>query len=428
MDHSFTMKAFRFQSSSVNLPQLRYLVLGAFISTFVPLLSMMVLSDPSTFNVSLLVQTCGYSLLAMLLSIVMLRSVSKYPGVESTAYIVPCLAIAYGAWLTILILARLPYSRLLLFSSFSIALMWFLMMYIVTGRRQMTIGVVPGGDHEMMLAIGRVNWVVFDDPKQDISGIHAITADLRSDLPSSWERRLADFALAGVPVYHTKHLAESLTGMVQLEHLSENSFGTLSPVSVFMNAKHVLDWLSAIITLILLLPVLLLIALVVRLDSPGPVIFRQTRVGYCGNLFTVYKFRTMITAAPGTSTLDAAKTQTEDKRITRIGAFLRRSRLDELPQMLNILKGEMSWIGPRPEAHVLSSWYEEQIPFYRYRHIVRPGLTGWAQVNQGHVAEVEDVRNKLYLDFYYIKNFSLWIDLLIIVRTIQTILTGFGAK
>ncbi|USU10649.1 sugar transferase (plasmid) [Sphingomonadaceae bacterium OTU29MARTA1] len=303
------------------------------------------------------------------------------------------------------------------------------MTSIVASRQgQLTIGIVPGGDHKALLAINRINWVVLEDPGQDTSAMHAITADLRSDLPSEWDRQLADFALAGVPVYHIKHLAESLTGMVQLEHLSENSFGTLAPISVFMNAKHILDWLTAIIVLVLLAPVLMLIALAVRLDSSGPVIFRQARIGYRGEMFTVYKFRTMVAATPGASALDAAKTQTEDKRITRIGGFMRRSRIDELPQILNILKGEMSWIGPRPEARVLSEWYEKQIPFYRYRHIVRPGLTGWAQVNQGHVAEVEDVQNKLYLDFYYIKNFSLWIDLLIIARTIQTVLTGFGAK
>src|SRR3546814_15010715 len=102
--------------------------------------------------------------------------------------------------------------------------------------------------------------------------------------------------------------------------------------------------------------------------------------------------------------------------------FLRQSRLDELPQIINVLKGEMSWIGPRPEAEVLSQWYEAEIPFYRYRHIVRPGMSGWAQVNQGHVVEVGAVRDKLYYDFYYIKHFSPWIDILIVARTIRTVL------
>ena len=130
----------------------------------------------------------------------------------------------------------------------------------------------------------------------------------------------------------------------------------------------------------------------------------------------------------GISEREASMTSSDDKRVTRVGQFLRKSRLDELPQIFNILRGEMSWIGPRPEALALSRWYEKDIPFYRYRHIVRPGITGWAQVNQGHVFEVDDVRAKLHYDFYYIKNFSVWLDILITMRTIATMLTGFGAR
>ncbi len=292
----------------------------------------------------------------------------------------------------------------------------------------MEIGIVPGGEYQTLLDVGGVRWTILSDTAQDLSGLHAIAADLRADIPAEWDRTLADCALAGIPVYHTKHLAESLTGMVQLEHLSENSFGTLAPISAFMTFKHIMDWILAVVVGVFFAPFMLVLAIVIALDSPGGAIFRQTRIGYRGKPFTVYKFRTMVSAPAGSSALDAAKTQTEDKRITRIGPFLRRSRIDELPQILNILKGEMSWIGPRPEAQVLSQWYEGEIPFYRYRHIVRPGLTGWAQVNQGHVAEMEDVRTKLNYDFYYIKTYSPWIDLLIVAKTIQTILTGFGAK
>ena len=138
-----------------------------------------------------------------------------------------------------------------------------------------------------------------------------------------------------------------------------------------------------------------------------------------------------IVPAQSTSDLDArdaAMTKDGDQRITRVGKWLRHSRIDELPQILNVLRGEMSWIGPRPEAEVLSRWYEHEIPFYRYRHIVRPGITGWAQVHQGHVATVYQVREKLHFDFYYIKNFSPWIDLVVVARTIRAIATGFGSK
>ena len=117
-----------------------------------------------------------------------------------------------------------------------------------------------------------------------------------------------------------------------------------------------------------------------------------------------------------------------DGRITRVGRILRNLRLDELPQIVNILKWQMSWIGPRPEAEVLSVWYTSELPFYRYRHVVKPGISGWAQVNQGHVAEVHEVHRKLQYDFYYIKYFSPWLDLLILLRTIKTMLTGRGAR
>lgn len=230
-------------------------------------------------------------------------------------------------------------------------------------------------------------------------------------------------------MYHTKHLMESLTGKVELQHLSENSFGMLSPVSVFMTFKHVMDWLVALIFVAIFLPLLVGLGVLIRMDSSGPAIFRQKRIGYRGQPFTVYKFRTMtVVQSDGVTAREAAKTRDGDQRITRIGSFLRRTRLDELPQVLNILKGEMSWIGPRPEACVLSEWYEAELPFYRYRHIVRPGITGWAQVNQGHVAEITDVQEKLYYDFYYIKHLSFWIDILIITRTVATVLTGAGAK
>lgn len=144
-------------------------------------------------------------------------------------------------------------------------------------------------------------------------------------------------------------------------------------------------------------------------------------MGYRGNVFTLYKFRTMTTEFDTTqSERDRAITQDDDRRITRLGRFLRRTRIDELPQMINILRGEMSWIGPRPEAVPLSEWYEKELPFYRYRHIVRPGISGWAQVMQGHVAAPNEVLEKLHYDFYYIKNFSPWLDLLIVLKTIRT--------
>lgn len=421
------MTAYGIHGPSSGILLLRYQLTGALL-LLLSMLAVMFMMFP-TANSHVLVTTSLYSMAATAFGIALLRSIIRYPGVEANAYMLPSFTISYGCLLIFFIVTRLPYSRVLLFASFIGTIVWLIVVHaLARRRRKMEIGIVPGGEHDALLTVGGVRWTVLNNAEQDLTGFHALAADLRVDIPAEWDRALADCALAGIPVYHTKHLAESLTGMVQLEHLSENSFGTLAPVSAFMTFKHILDWILAATIGLMLAPLLVLIAIAIRLDSPGTAIFRQARIGYQGKPFTVYKFRTMVSAKADTSALDAAKTQTEDKRITRIGAFLRRSRIDELPQIANILKGEMSWIGPRPEAQVLSKWYEGEIPFYRYRHIVRPGLTGWAQVNQGHVAEVEDVRTKLNYDFYYIKNYSPWIDLLIVAKTIQTILSGFGAK
>ena len=189
-----------------------------------------------------------------------------------------------------------------------------------------------------------------------------------------------------------------------------------------------LDLGFALLMLPLVLPVLAAAAIAIRFDSMGPVFFRQARIGHAGQSFTVIKFRTMVSGDGSLDPRAAAITGDYDPRVTRVGGFLRRTRIDELPQIFNIIKGEMSWIGPRPEAEILSLWYVGELPFYRYRHVVKPGISGWAQTNQGHVAEVADVHRKLQYDFYYIKYFSPWLDLLILFKTIKTMATGFGSR
>nr|WP_279588306.1 sugar transferase [Qipengyuania flava] len=242
-----------------------------------------------------------------------------------------------------------------------------------------------------------------------------------------WERFLAEAAISGRPVYHYKQVWEAETGKVQIEHLSENGFGALVPGFVYQKAKRAIDFVLSICALPFIAPVIGLCALVIKLDSKGAIFFRQLRVGHRGKTFYVLKLRTMTESCDGLDRTQSV-TQLGDKRITRVGAFLRRTRLDELPQVLNIIRGEMSWIGPRPEAVSLSQWYEGEIPFYRYRHIVRPGITGWAQVNQGHVAELQEVDEKLQYDFYYIKNLSYWLDIIVMLRTARVVFSGFGAK
>jgi lipopolysaccharide/colanic/teichoic acid biosynthesis glycosyltransferase len=357
------------------------------------------------------------------------RRVSHYPGVRASYHILPVFAASYGAALAVFFFLRLDYSRLHFLSSFVLCAGWYYVVYFKLQRQhRLTIGVVPYGDVRDLLEIEEVRWVTLVDPEANEEGLDAIVADLRSDIPDAWERFLADRALAGMLVMHVKQMEESLTGRVAIEHLSENNLGSLIPGIVYAKVKRLWDFMLSLVLLPFLLPFLLIVAVAIRLDSPGPILFRQERMGYRGERFRMYKFRSMRQAADHDDARAAAMTQDDDHRVTRLGRYLRRYRIDELPQILNILKGEMSWIGPRPEAVPLSLWYEAELPFYRYRHIVRPGITGWAQVKQGHVADVGDVLWKLQYDFYYIKNFSFWLDLLIVARTIRTILSGFGAR
>jgi lipopolysaccharide/colanic/teichoic acid biosynthesis glycosyltransferase len=357
------------------------------------------------------------------------RRVSHYPGVRASYHILPTFAATYGLALAVFFFARLDYSRLHFLTSFLVCVCWYYIVYFKLQRQhRLTIGVVPYGDVRGLLDIREVHWITLSDPEREEAAYDAVVADLRSDIPDEWERFLADRALAGTLVMHVKQMEESLTGRVAIEHLSENNFGSLIPGIVYAKVKRVSDLAVSALLLPLLIPVFLLVALLIRLDSRGPILFRQERMGYRGERFRMYKFRSMREAGDFPDARMAAMTQDDDARVTRVGKYLRRYRIDELPQIVNIIKGEMSWIGPRPEAVPLSLWYEAELPFYRYRHIVRPGITGWAQVKQGHVADVGDVLWKLQYDFYYIKNFSFWLDVLIVARTVRTILSGFGAR
>ena len=192
--------------------------------------------------------------------------------------------------------------------------------------------------------------------------------------------------------------------------------------SAFASLKRVFDMLLSGLTLLLMSPVMGVVALLIKLERRGPVIFSQTRVGQHGNLFTLYKFRTMEVG----SELKGLYTVEGDPRVTRLGRFLRVSRLDELPQLWNVLRGEMSLIGPRAEWIKCVENYEKVIPFYHFRHLVRPGITGWAQVNYPYGASVEDTVQKLMFDLYYIRHFSLVLDATVILKTLHVMIFGKG--
>jgi sugar transferase (PEP-CTERM system associated) len=251
-------------------------------------------------------------------------------------------------------------------------------------------------------------------------------ADRRGKMPV---RELLELKLSDVKVEEATDLTEQISGMIDVDSLNPSwlifSDGfRMSPA--FVLVRRCVSTLLAFACLLVVSPLLPLIALGVKLSSPGPIFYKQKRVGRNGSVFYCYKFRTMTADAEAktgpTWAIDG------DLRITTIGGILRKCRFDELPQLWNVLKGDMSFVGPRPERPEFVQTLVEAIPYYYLRHMVRPGLTGWAQINYPYGASVEDAKEKLKYDLYHIKNMSVGFDLFIVFQTIKTVLFGRGSR
>lgn len=241
--------------------------------------------------------------------------------------------------------------------------------------------------------------------------------------------RLMAVKAAGLSVEEGTELYEELTGKVWLGAFSISLLlfsrrFRKSRVRIFLNRAFSVFF--ALIALIIASPVMLITALLIRLDSDGPAILRQTRVGENGRHFTLFKFRSMKVGAERAGTL--APATPDDPRCTRVGKWIRRFRLDELPQLFNILKGDMYFIGPRPFVLDQEASLVRQIPYYRQRWAVRPGATGWAQVNRGYCSSIEDNVDKLSYDLFYIKNLSMGLDLVTLLKTFKILLFGRGGR
>lgn len=234
----------------------------------------------------------------------------------------------------------------------------------------------------------------------------------------------------GIQVEASSSFIERLTQRVPVEEIRDSwllmEYGfSLNSQRMMRRIKRVIDWGVSLGMLLVISPLLLITALAVRVESPGPVIYRQKRVGLMGKEFTLYKFRSMGTDAEKNG---AQWAQENDPRVTRIGRIIRKLRIDELPQLVNVLKGDMSLVGPRPERMEFVSQLEKKIPYYYLRHTVKPGITGWAQVSYPYGASEEDARIKLEYDLYYVKKMSLMFDLMIFLKTVGVVLFPSGAR
>jgi sugar transferase (PEP-CTERM system associated) len=282
------------------------------------------------------------------------------------------------------------------------------------GKPLVNPGIVGGvADIENFVRRERVDWVIL------------AFAERRGVMPM---QELLRLKLSGVSVEDAHSLFEKLMGGVMLERLSA-SWLVLSEGFrknfLLMFSKRVLDIVISLLAMVILSPLFLLIGLAICLESGFPVIFKQTRVGLHGRVFSILKFRSMRQDA---EKHEAKWASEDDPRITRVGRILREYRLDELPQLLNVLRGQMSLVGPRPERPEFVEMLGKQIPFYHERHTVRPGLTGWAQIKYQYGSSVEDAKTKLEYELFYIKHLSLLFDVAIVFRTIQVVLSGKGAR
>jgi sugar transferase (PEP-CTERM system associated) len=260
-------------------------------------------------------------------------------------------------------------------------------------------------------------------------GVHRVIVampDRRGTLPVE---ELLDLRLGGVRVEEATSWLEKISGRIEVEQLYPSwlifTEGFRFSES-FRFVRRLLNFTLAFLFLLISLPLIPLIVLAVKLGSPGPALYRQHRVGRRGKIFYCYKFRTMRKDAEA----DTGATWATDKdpRITRVGRFLRSSRLDEIPQLWCVLKGDMHFVGPRPERPEFVEWLSKEIPYYGVRHVVRPGITGWAQVQYKYGNTLEDAREKLQYDLFYIKNASIGLDFLIMFQTVKIVMLGRGAQ
>lgn len=262
--------------------------------------------------------------------------------------------------------------------------------------------------------------------RQKVHRVIVAMPDRRGTIPM---QELLKLRMQGIKIEEATSWLEKMSGKIEVENLYPSwlIFGDgFRRSTIFIAVRRVLSTFISLIGLVLTLPLLPCIMLAIRLDSMGPVFYTQTRVGKAGKLFKVVKFRTMRQDAEAANGPQWAGNN--DPRVTRVGKFLRTTRLDEIPQMWCVLKGDMAFVGPRPERPEFIALLSQEIPFYGVRHMVRPGVTGWAQIKYKYGSTIEDAREKLQYDLFYIKNASIGLDLLIMFQTIKTVLLRRGAQ
>lgn len=331
--------------------------------------------------------------------------------------------VVHGGLAVIILMGRLEYSNQIIFLSalFSCAAC-LLVVWLRHDALPAKIAALPGCSEGF--SAGR-EVVHLTDVDQPIDGVDVLLTPDISTLTPEWTKKISAAMVAGVPVRHVADYVEERLGLTSVDHFDP---GHLPPrgLTSYDTGKRIFDMVLVFATLPATIPLLLAGIIIIFVTMGRPIFFVQSRVGLAGQPFNMVKLRTMRPASPGEVSM--ATNASNEFRITPAGRVLRKYRIDELPQLWNVLRGEMSVIGPRPEWIVLSERYVSDFPTYAYRHLARPGITGWAQVRSGYAADLEETRTKVGYDLFYIKNLSFALDLQILVRTLWTLLTASGAR
>lgn len=364
--------------------------------------------------------------LAFLVALVFFRKLESHPQRKPSLYILPISLTTYGFLLAIVVLGHMQYSAKVILLGFLMLPSLMAIFYAADrSNRKLRLFFVPSGSFDSVKNTSLIKFKPLTKPTLPTTPFSGVVVDFSDQsLSPAWEKFLSECALKKVRIYNLTQLQETLTGQVNVKHLVENNLGDLTPSEFVMIIKRLIDLAFLLLLAPLLIPLVLAIAIWIMRDSEGGPFYIQERMGFGGKPFKLIKFRSMVVDHDGSHFTE----RDESHRITKVGQIIRRYRIDEVPQFWNVLRGEMSLIGPRPESLKLADWYQEAVPFFMYRHVVRPGISGWAQVMHGYAAGVDEMKDKLAFDLYYIKHFSLWLDLLIWYKTIKTVVTGFGSR
>lgn len=329
----------------------------------------------------------------------------------------------FGVFALTIIMGRLYFSRPMLASTLAQALVVALLVVFLRKREGPSrIAIIAGKAEEALSSAPRAH--VIDEPSADLRRYDTVLVAPEEMASPRWSEALSRAMLAGVQVRHVGEYHEDARGAVSLSHFDLEDISAHG-IASYKSLKRAIDIGLVAAMAPIAIPLTVLSGLAILITSGRPVFFLQQRIGLGGKPFTMWKLRTM---RPRPEERELRTTVARDSRVTRIGAVLRRFRIDELPQLWNVLKGEMSLIGPRPEAAQLHAGYTEAIPHYGYRYLVRPGITGWAQVSCPPSATADEARVKLTYDLFYVKHVSFVLDAKIIVRTFWTLLEGGGVR